>query len=97
VQLTGKCPTNAFTVQVDFGQFDFSGNATSMIGLCQEGKSSPGALRRSAGVDSFLIPRRACWPLGRGSYFSIEPDFHLLAQPSGCQKIEFVFSCQSRN
>ena len=27
-----------------------SGNATSMIGLCQEGKSSPDALRRSAGV-----------------------------------------------
>ena len=74
-----------------------SAYATSMIGLCQEGKSSPGALRRSAGVDSFLIPRRACWPLGHGSYFSIEPDFHLLAQPSGCQKIEFVFSCQSRN
>jgi hypothetical protein len=29
VQLTGKCPTNAFTVQVDFGQFDFSGYATN--------------------------------------------------------------------
>src|ERR1700689_4710091 len=27
-----------------------SGNATSMIGLCQEGKSCPDALRRSAGV-----------------------------------------------
>src|SRR5579863_8370533 len=27
-----------------------SDNATSMIGLCQEGKSSPDALRRSAGV-----------------------------------------------
>src|SRR6266436_5205408 len=26
---------------------------TSMIGLCQEGKSSPDALRRSAGVNSF--------------------------------------------
>ena len=26
---------------------------TSMIGLCQEGKSSPDALRRSAGVSSF--------------------------------------------
>jgi hypothetical protein len=31
----------------------FSGNATSMIGLCQEGKSSPDVLRRSAGVNSF--------------------------------------------
>src|SRR5467141_4016320 len=30
-----------------------SGNPTSMIGLCQEGKGSPGALRRSAGVNSF--------------------------------------------
>src|SRR6266404_2376732 len=30
-----------------------SGNPTSMIGLCQEGKSSPDALRRSAGVNSF--------------------------------------------
>src|SRR5258708_37663269 len=27
--------------------------ATSMIGLCQEGKSSPDALGRSAGVNSF--------------------------------------------
>src|SRR5450755_4998107 len=32
---------------------DLSGYATSMIGLCQEGKSSPDALRRSAGVNSF--------------------------------------------
>src|SRR5258705_11109663 len=30
-----------------------SGKPTSMIGLCQEGKSSPDALRRSAGVNSF--------------------------------------------
>ena len=30
-----------------------SDNTTSMIGLCQEGKSSPDALRRSAGVNSF--------------------------------------------
>src|SRR5467141_2937057 len=30
-----------------------SGNPTSMIGPCQEGKSSPDALRRSAGVNSF--------------------------------------------
>jgi hypothetical protein len=29
VQLTGKCSTNAFTVQVDFGQFDFSDYATN--------------------------------------------------------------------
>jgi hypothetical protein len=30
------------------------GYATSMIGLCQESKDSPDALRRSAGVNSFL-------------------------------------------
>src|SRR5882724_2447892 len=39
-----------------------------MISLCQEGKSSPGALGRSAGTNSFLILRRVCWPLSRGSY-----------------------------
>jgi hypothetical protein len=32
---------------------EMSDNPTSMIGLCQEGKSSPDALRRSAGVNSF--------------------------------------------
>src|SRR6266403_3891509 len=32
---------------------EMSGNATSMIGPCQEGKGSPDALRRSAGVNSF--------------------------------------------
>jgi hypothetical protein len=32
---------------------DLSGYPTSMISLCQEGKSSPGALRRSAGTNSF--------------------------------------------
>ena len=42
---------------------DLSGLPTSMIGLCQEGKGSPDALRRSAGCKSFLILRRVCWPL----------------------------------
>src|SRR5712675_1910280 len=46
-----------------------SGNPTSMIGLCQEGKSSPGALWEERGCKFFLILRRVCWPLGRGSYF----------------------------
>src|SRR5712664_3650669 len=32
---------------------EMSGNPTSMIGPCQEGKGSPDALRRSAGVNSF--------------------------------------------
>src|SRR6266403_1683887 len=44
---------------------------TSMIGLCQEGKSSPDALRRSACTKLFVIPRRVCWPLSRGSFFQI--------------------------
>ncbi len=35
-----------------------SDNPASMIGLCQEGKISPGALRRSAGGNSFLVLRR---------------------------------------
>jgi hypothetical protein len=41
-----------------------SGNPTSKIGLCQEGKSAPDALRRSACTKLFLILRRVCWPLG---------------------------------
>src|SRR6266446_8147177 len=49
------------------GSGSVSDYATSMIGLCQEGKSSPDALGRSAGVNSFLVLRRVCWPLGRGS------------------------------
>jgi hypothetical protein len=50
------------------------------------------------GCKFFLILRRVCWPLGRGSYIQIEPDFHLLVQPfRAAQKIEFVYSCQSRN
>ena len=39
---------------------DLSGNATSMIGLCQEGKSSPDALRRSAGVIRLDSSPRVC-------------------------------------
>ncbi len=46
-----------------------SNNPTSMICLCQEGKSSPDALGEERGYKSFLILRRVCWPLGRGSYF----------------------------
>ena len=36
-----------------WAKLHLSGNATSMIGLCQEGKSSPDALRRSASVNLF--------------------------------------------
>ena len=62
-----------------------------MIGLCQEGKSSPDALRRSAGVILFDSSPRVCgfqpWFL-----FEIEPDFHLLTQLfAAAQKIDFVF------
>ncbi len=52
-----------------------SGNQTSMIGLCQEGKSSPDALRRSAGTNPFGslaacvgLSTVAPIPYGRGSY-----------------------------
>jgi hypothetical protein len=44
---------NAVPVQVKSGRFSMSGNPTSMIGLCQEGKRSPDALWRSAGVNPF--------------------------------------------
>jgi hypothetical protein len=80
-------------------EFHLSGNATSMIGLCQAGKSSPDALRRSAGVIPFRF-FAACMLASRPWFlFQIEPDFHLLSQTSewSSQKIEFVFSCQSRN
>jgi hypothetical protein len=51
-----------------------------MIGLCQEGKSSPDALRRSAGTISFRSTR----VLASRPWFllDIEPDFHLLSQPA---------------
>jgi hypothetical protein len=57
-----------------------SGNATSMIGLCQEGKSSPDALGRSAGVNDsgFFAAHLGLSPCG--SFIEEEPDFHLLAQ-----------------
>src|SRR5258707_8993877 len=47
-----------------------------MIGLCQDGKNSPAALRTIAGVNSFLSLRRMCGLLNRGSFLIEEPDFH---------------------
>ena len=51
-----------------------------MIGPCQEGKTSPDALGRSAGANSlgFFVA-----PLGLSAVvpIRIEPDFHLLSQP----------------
>jgi hypothetical protein len=46
---------------------NMSDNPAFMIRLCQEGKSSPGALRRSANGNSFLVLRRVCWPLQEGA------------------------------
>ena len=60
---------------------EMSGNATSMIGLCQEGKSSPDALGRSAGVNSLGFFAACLGFSARGFFVFEEPDFHLLAQP----------------
>ncbi len=63
------------------------------------GQSSPDALGRRAGVIPFRF-FAACMLASRPWFlFQIEPDFHLLSQTSewSSQKIEFVFSCQSRN
>ena len=73
------------------------GNATSMIGLCQEAKSSPDALRRSAGVNSCRF-FSAC--VGLSAVVPISDRTRLPfagAAFLAAQKIEFVFSCQSRN
>src|SRR6266853_3039973 len=68
-----------------------------MISPCQEGKSSPDALRRSACI-KFLGLQLAFVPLGGGSS-SIENQTSICClSPAGpAQKIEFVISCQSRN
>jgi hypothetical protein len=66
--------------QVKFNRIHMSGNATSMIGLCQEGKSSPDALGRSAGVNSFGFFAAHLGLSPCGSFVEEEPDFHLLAQ-----------------
>src|SRR5215469_6486560 len=50
-----------------------------MIGLCEEGKALP-SRREERGCKLFEFFSAWCWPLGRGSYSRIEPDFHWLAQ-----------------
>jgi hypothetical protein len=70
----------AVTGQVKSSQIHIFGNATSMIGLCQEGKSSPDALGRSAGVNSFGFFAAHLGLSPCGSFVEEEPDFHLLAQ-----------------
>ncbi len=70
---------------------------TSMISPCQEGKSSPDALGRSANKSLQISPDRLC-ASRRWFLFDREPDIHLLSRPRrASQKIEFVISCQSRN
>src|SRR5882724_5539002 len=68
-----------------------------MISPCQEGKSSPDALRRSACI-KFLGLQLAFAPLGGGSS-SIENQTSICClSPEGpAQKIELVVRCQSRN
>src|SRR5712692_6507648 len=68
-----------------------------MISLCQEGKSSPDALGRSANKSLQVSPARLR-ASRRWFLFDREPDIHLLSRPPrAAQKIEFVISCQSRN
>src|SRR5713226_10141896 len=73
------------------------GQPTSMISPCQEGKSSPDALGRSANK-VFRSLQLAFAPLDGGSS-SIENQTSICClSPAGPpQKIEFVISCQSRN
>jgi hypothetical protein len=74
-----------------------SGNATSMIGLCQEAKSPPDALGRSAGVKSLPFQRVV---LASRPRFLCEDRTRLPFAGAACpaaQKIEFVLSCQSQN
>ena len=72
-----------------------SGYPTSTIGLCQEAKSLPDALGRSAGVNSSVLQRVV---LASRPRFLFEDRTRLpfagAAHPAA-QKIEFVFSCQS--
>jgi hypothetical protein len=75
------------------------GFATSMIDLCQEGNSSPDALRRSASANScwffaVCVGLSAVIPISYRTRLSI---CCLRPASDPPQKIEFVISCQSRN
>src|SRR5882724_3478174 len=77
--------------------FHFSDYPTSMISPCQEGKSSPDALGRSANKSLQVSPARLR-ASRRWFLLDREPDIHLLSRPRrASQKIELVISCQSRN
>jgi len=63
----------ALTGELKLAPIPMSGKATSMIGLCQEGKSSPGALWRSAGGNPFRF-FAACVGLSASVPHDGEPD-----------------------
>lgn len=69
---------------------------TSMIGLCQESKTSPDALGRSAGANSLAFFFTPVGLSARGSYSDrTRLPFAGTAPKGAVQKIELVFSCES--
>ena len=74
-----------------------SGYPTYTIGLCQEAKSLPDALGRSAGVNSSVLQRVVL--ASRPRFLSEDRTRFPFAGAAllAAQKIEFVFSCQSQN
>ena len=74
-----------------------SGLPTFMISPCQEGKSSPDALRRSACIKFLGASARV--RASRRWFLLIQNQTSICClSPEGpAQKIEFVISCQSRN
>jgi len=68
-----------------------SGYPTSMIGLCQEGKSAPEALGRSAGVKLFGL-QCVCRPRGQGC--SRWRTNRALSFPSRCQRSRCTLETQ---
>ena len=85
------------TEMEDFPSRRGGASLTSMISPCQEGKSSPDALGRSANKSLQVSPARVR-ASRRWFLLDREPDIHLLSWPRrASQKIELVISCQSRN
>src|SRR3989454_399028 len=85
------------TEMEDFPSRRGGASLTSMISPCQEGKSSPDALGRSANKSLQVSPARLR-ASRRWFLLDREPDIHLLSRPRrASQKIELVISCQSRN
>jgi hypothetical protein len=63
-----------------------------MIGLCQEGKSSPDALREERGCEFFSAFSASCWPLGGGFCSRIDKP----NKPDGIMELSRVYWCQYR-